>query len=69
MVVREKHYSIKLRCRNTSFFIGLIYDIISMGDIMSLIIGSHVSFNSKTQLLGAVKEALSYNANTFMIIA
>lgn len=34
---------------------------------MDLIIGSHVSFNSKTQLLGAVKEALSYNANTFMI--
>ena len=34
---------------------------------MSLIIGSHVSFNSKNQLVGAVKEALSYNANTFMI--
>ena len=34
---------------------------------MNLIIGSHVSFNSKTQLVGAVKEALSYNANTFMI--
>lgn len=34
---------------------------------MSLIIGSHVSFNSKTQLVGAVKEALDYNANTFMI--
>ena len=34
---------------------------------MSLIIGSHVSFNSKKQLLGSVEEALSYNANTFMI--
>lgn len=30
-----------------------------------LIIGSHVSFN-KEQLLGCVKEALSYGANTFM---
>lgn len=34
---------------------------------MNLIIGSHVSFNSKAQLLGSVREALSYNANTFMI--
>ena len=34
---------------------------------MNLIIGSHVSFNSKAQLLGSVCEALSYNANTFMI--
>ena len=34
---------------------------------MSLIIGSHVSFNSKNQLVGAVNEALSYGANTFMI--
>lgn len=31
-----------------------------------LIIGSHVSFNKKEQLIGSVKEALSYNANTFM---
>ena len=31
-----------------------------------LIIGSHVSFNSNDQLLGSVKEALSYGANTFM---
>ena len=30
-----------------------------------LIIGSHVSFNG-TQILGALQEALSYNANTFM---
>ncbi len=30
-----------------------------------LIIGSHVSFN-KEQLLGSVKEAISYGANTFM---
>lgn len=34
---------------------------------MNLIIGSHVSFNSKKQLLGSVMEALSYKANTFMI--
>ena len=33
---------------------------------MSLIIGSHVSFNSTTQLLGSVKEALRYGSNTFM---
>ncbi len=33
---------------------------------MELIIGSHVSFNSKTQLLGSVEEAISYKANTFM---
>ena len=32
-----------------------------------LIIGSHVSFKNDTQLLGSVKEAISYNANTFMI--
>ncbi|MCI8778388.1 MAG: deoxyribonuclease IV [Bacilli bacterium] len=31
-----------------------------------LIIGSHVSFNKDKQLLGSVKEALSYGANTFM---
>ena len=31
-----------------------------------LIIGSHVGFNSKDQLLGALDQALSYNANTFM---
>ena len=33
---------------------------------MSLIIGSHVSFSSSEQLLGSVKEALSYKATTFM---
>ena len=33
---------------------------------MKLIIGSHVSNKNDTQLLGSVKEALSYNANTFM---
>lgn len=33
---------------------------------MDLIIGSHVSFNNNTQLLGSVREALSYNANAFM---
>lgn len=33
---------------------------------MNLIIGSHVSFNKETQLLGSIEEALSYKANTFM---
>lgn len=33
---------------------------------MCLIIGSHVSFTKEEQLLGSVKEALSYGANTFM---
>ena len=36
------------------------------GDIMELIIGSHVSFNKNEQLLGSVKEAIRYGANTFM---
>ena len=31
-----------------------------------MIIGSHVSFNKKDQLLGSVKEALGYGADTFM---
>lgn len=31
-----------------------------------LIIGSHVGFKKDTQLVGSLKEALSYNANTFM---
>lgn len=31
-----------------------------------IIIGSHVSFKNETQLVGSVKEALSYNANAFM---
>ncbi|MDD6878924.1 MAG: deoxyribonuclease IV [bacterium] len=31
-----------------------------------LIIGSHVSFNKDEQLLGSLKEALEYGANTFM---
>ncbi|MDD4734299.1 MAG: deoxyribonuclease IV [Bacilli bacterium] len=34
---------------------------------MKLIIGSHVSFNKNEQLVGSVKEALSYGGNTFMI--
>ncbi|MDD3392121.1 MAG: deoxyribonuclease IV [Bacilli bacterium] len=34
--------------------------------MQDIIIGSHVSFNKNTQLLGSVKEALSYGANTFM---
>ncbi len=33
---------------------------------MTSIIGSHVGYNNKDGLLGSVKEALSYNANTFM---
>lgn len=31
-----------------------------------LIIGSHVSFNKDSQLLSSVREALAYDANTFM---
>ena len=31
-----------------------------------MIIGSHVSFKKDSQLLGSVKEALSYGATTFM---
>jgi deoxyribonuclease-4 len=31
-----------------------------------LIIGSHVSFESKEQLLGSLEQALSYGSNTFM---
>ena len=31
-----------------------------------LLIGSHVKYNSATQLLGSVKEAISYGATTFM---
>ena len=31
-----------------------------------MIIGSHVSFNKKDQLLGSVMECISYGANTFM---
>ena len=33
---------------------------------MEITIGSHVSFKKDQQLLGSVKEALSYGANTFM---
>ncbi len=33
---------------------------------MELIIGSHVSYKAGDQLLGSVKEALSYGSNTFM---
>lgn len=43
---------------------NLIYEIIS-SVIKMLIIGSHVSFGNN-QLIGAVEEALSYGANTFM---
>ena len=32
-----------------------------------MIIGSHVSFVKDEQLLGSVKEALSYNANALML--
>ena len=31
-----------------------------------LYIGSHVGFNKNDQLVGSLKEALSYGANTFM---
>jgi len=31
-----------------------------------MVIGSHVSFNKNDQLLGSVKESISYGANTFM---
>ena len=31
-----------------------------------LLIGSHVSFKSSEQLLGSVKEAISYNSTCFM---
>jgi deoxyribonuclease-4 len=31
-----------------------------------MIIGSHVSFKKDTQLIGSIKEALEYGANTFM---
>ena len=44
---------------------NLCYNV--FGDNMdSIIIGSHVSFTKDTQLVGSVKEALSYGANTFM---
>ncbi len=33
---------------------------------MKLIIGSHVSFNKDTQMVGSIKEAVSYGSNTFM---
>ena len=33
---------------------------------MELIIGSHVSYKAGDQLLGSVKEAISYGSNTFM---
>ena len=33
---------------------------------MDLIIGSHVSFTNKEQLLGSAKESISYGSNTFM---
>ena len=31
-----------------------------------LILGSHVSFNKNEQLVASVREAISYNCNTFM---
>ena len=31
-----------------------------------MIIGSHVSYKKDTQLVGSIKEALGYGANTFM---
>ena len=35
---------------------------------MNLIIGSHVSFNKESQMIGSIQEALSYKANTFMFL-
>ena len=32
-----------------------------------LLLGSHVGMSGKEMLLGSVKEALSYGANTFMV--
>ena len=37
-----------------------------MSDVMGLIIGSHVSYKNDTGLVGSVKEAVGYGANTFM---
>ena len=36
--------------------------------VMDLIIGSHVSYKNNMGLLGSVKEAISYGANTFMFV-
>ena len=44
------------------FFFVILIMVIKM----KLIIGSHVSFNKDEQLVKSVKEAISYNANTFM---
>ena len=33
-----------------------------------LIIGSHVGYKKDSGLVGSVKEALSYNANTFYVL-
>lgn len=45
-------------------FIFMLYNLYEKRYYM--IIGSHVSFNKKKQLLGSVKECISYGANTFM---
>lgn len=37
-----------------------------MKEKVMLLIGSHVSYNAKTGLLGSLEEALNYGANTFM---
>lgn len=42
-----------------------MYNKIYVGDNM-LIIGSHVSFNSKDQLLGSLNQSLEYGSNAFM---
>ena len=34
--------------------------------VINVYIGSHVSFTKDKQLVGSLKEALSYGANTFM---
>ena len=40
--------------------------LLEMGDVMGLIIGSHVSYKNDTGLLGSIKEAIGYGENTFM---
>lgn len=42
-------------------------DTIPVSAAADLLIGSHVSMSGKEMMLGSVKEALSYDANTFML--
>ena len=47
-------------------FFFIMYNKIYVGDNM-LIIGSHVSFNSKDQLLGSLNQSLEYLFSPFSI--